>query len=192
AVLPIDLEGLRRAHDAGLLTVATAGLVGPLVAPGAAAKAGGNGNEEESFVDRLRSETLPQRQRLLEERLVQQASSILRLAAAKLDRRTPLGSYGLNSLMALELRNRIEGDLGVPLSATVLWNYPTVTGLAEHLLSRLAPFAAEVAVPEQPSDSIGPSGPGSLARAVDGIAALSDEAALAMLAGGRRDGRSRR
>ncbi len=44
---------------------------------------------------------------------------------------------GLDSLMALELRNRLEAETGLKLSATVAWNYPTVARLAEHLAERM-------------------------------------------------------
>jgi hypothetical protein len=40
--------------------------------------------------------------------------------------------------MALELRNRLERNLRLKLSATLVWNYPTITAIAAHLESRLA------------------------------------------------------
>jgi hypothetical protein len=40
--------------------------------------------------------------------------------------------------MALELRNRLERALRLKLSATLVWNYPTVSALAGHLGSQLA------------------------------------------------------
>jgi len=49
----------------------------------------------------------------------------------------PLKSLGLDSLMALELRNRLEADLGLKLSATLVWNHPTVTALVPHLADRM-------------------------------------------------------
>ena len=39
---------------------------------------------------------------------------------------------GLSSLMAMELRNRLERPLARPLSATLAWNYPTVDALVGH------------------------------------------------------------
>jgi acyl transferase domain-containing protein len=47
-------------------------------------------------------------------------------------------SLGVNSLMTLELRDRIEVELGITLSAGTAWNYPTVAALAEHIGTRLA------------------------------------------------------
>ena len=40
---------------------------------------------------------------------------------------------GLTSLMAIELRNRLEAALGRPLSATLAWNHPTIEALIDFL-----------------------------------------------------------
>jgi acyl carrier protein len=53
----------------------------------------------------------------------------------------PLRTLGLDSLMALEFRNRLERGLRLKLSATLAWNYPTVTALAAHLEAKLAALA---------------------------------------------------
>jgi len=47
----------------------------------------------------------------------------------------PLQELGLDSLMALELRNVLAQAMGRPLSATLLFDYPTIRGLAGYLLS---------------------------------------------------------
>ena len=64
---------------------------------------------------------------------------VLRLPADQIDRHRPFGSLGLDSLMALELRNRLERALQRPLSATLAWNYPTVDALAGYLDALVAP-----------------------------------------------------
>ncbi len=51
----------------------------------------------------------------------------------------PLGRQGLDSLMALELRNRLESELELRLPASLAWNYPTLERLTAHLLTRLGP-----------------------------------------------------
>jgi NADPH:quinone reductase-like Zn-dependent oxidoreductase/acyl carrier protein len=63
-----------------------------------------------------------------------QVSQVLRIADGKLDVEAPLTSLGMDSLMGLELRNRIEAVLGITMSATLLWTYPTVAALSRHLL----------------------------------------------------------
>ena len=77
---------------------------------------------------------------------------VLKLTPAKIDARKPLGTMGLTSLMALELRNRLEPLHGKPLSATLAWNYPTVDALVaflagDHELAAVPPAAPEAAAP---------------------------------------------
>jgi acyl transferase domain-containing protein/acyl carrier protein len=44
---------------------------------------------------------------------------------------------GIDSLVAIELRNRLQADLGSPLAQTVIFDYPTLPLLVEHLETRL-------------------------------------------------------
>jgi len=60
-------------------------------------------------------------------------STVLKIAPSRLDPRKPLGTMGLTSLMAIELRNILEGALKRPLSATLAWNHPTIESLVEFL-----------------------------------------------------------
>ena len=85
----------------------------------------------------LRAAAPVERRALLETHLREQVGQVLRLAAARVDPVTPLKSLGLNSLMSLELRNRLETAFGLTLPATLAWNYPTVAAVAAHLEERL-------------------------------------------------------
>ena len=51
----------------------------------------------------------------------------------------PLQELGLDSLMALELRNVLAQAMVRPLSATLLFDYPTIRGLAGYLLGLVVP-----------------------------------------------------
>ncbi len=77
------------------------------------------------------------RRALLEGHLKHRVAQVLRLAPARVDVSKPLRALGLDSLMALELRNRLEADLDLKLSATVVWNHPTVTALVPHFADRM-------------------------------------------------------
>ena len=55
-------------------------------------------------------------------------------AAAIVDNQAFSG-MGLDSLTALELRNRLQTDLGRPVAATAAFEWPTVVSLATHLSS---------------------------------------------------------
>jgi phthiocerol/phenolphthiocerol synthesis type-I polyketide synthase C len=64
-----------------------------------------------------------------------------------------LESLGLDSLMALELRNRLEARLGITLPAALVWAYPTIADLAGVLCERLGyPTDAPAAKTEPPPD----------------------------------------
>ena len=54
-----------------------------------------------------------------------------------IDHDRPVESLGLDSLMGLELRNRLETNLGTTLPAALVWAYPTITDLAAALCERL-------------------------------------------------------
>ncbi|MEI6778929.1 MAG: SDR family NAD(P)-dependent oxidoreductase, partial [Chloroflexales bacterium] len=46
---------------------------------------------------------------------------------------------GMDSLMSIELRNQLQRDLGIPLSATLMFKYPNVGDLATYLAQELQP-----------------------------------------------------
>ncbi|MGO9156827.1 type I polyketide synthase [Mycobacterium sp.] len=49
----------------------------------------------------------------------------------------PIESLGLDSLMGLELRNRLEASLDITLPVALVWAHPTITDLAAALCERL-------------------------------------------------------
>ncbi len=79
----------------------------------------------------------PPRRALLESAIKTEIGAVLRVAPQRVPADVALKSLGMDSLMALELRNRIEKRSGASLSPTLAWNHPTVRALAEHLAARL-------------------------------------------------------
>ncbi len=65
----------------------------------------------------------------------------LRVGESELENDRPLAELGLNSLMAMAIRREAEQLVGLELSATMLFNYPTVASLAGHLAKAVAPQA---------------------------------------------------
>jgi len=92
---------------------------------------------DRALLDRLASADAIQRLTLLQEVLLTQAARVLRVPPEKLALDLPLTSAGMDSLMGLELRNRIEATLGITMPATLLWTYPTVGALAQHLADQM-------------------------------------------------------
>ncbi len=76
---------------------------------------------------------------LLAEHLQEQTAMIVGADPRQpLPRDTPINELGLDSLMAVELRNALGASLGVTLPAALLAEYPTLSVLQEHLLEQLA------------------------------------------------------
>ncbi len=63
----------------------------------------------------------------------------LRLTEAQLESDRPFAELGLNSLMAMAIRREAEQFVGIELSATMLFNHPTVAKLAGYLVKLVAP-----------------------------------------------------
>ena len=63
----------------------------------------------------------------------------LHMPEAELDLDRPFAELGLNSVMAMSVRRDTEQFVGIELSATMLFNYPTIVALAEHLAKKLLP-----------------------------------------------------
>ncbi len=136
AILKLDATQWCEAHpghDARLL----AGVTGP-VAPRSAA---------EDFPAVLRIAAAPARRALIETKLREIVAQVLRLPVQRVDTAETFGSHGFDSLMALEFRNRLQSLCGVSLPATLVWNYPTIPVLAEHLAGLLN-LTLEAAEPE--------------------------------------------
>ena len=66
--------------------------------------------------------------------LQEMAASVLGMrSGSELDPECPLGDLGMDSLLAVELRNAITAELGMPLPATILFDYPTISSLSKFL-----------------------------------------------------------
>ena len=76
----------------------------------------------------------------------------LRIGEDELQVDVPFAELGLQSLMAMSIRREAELLTGVELSATMLWNHPTVASLASYLTEKVAPQADSADLVEQPAD----------------------------------------
>lgn len=69
----------------------------------------------------------------IQEWLVLQLSELLVLEPGDIDVREPLDTYGLASREAVMLSGDLEDWLGRRLSPTLVYEYPTIAALAQHL-----------------------------------------------------------
>lgn len=75
---------------------------------------------------------------IIEDYLCKQVSKVLGLSSInKVDSQEQLLNLGFNSLMAIELRNQIESDLGVIVSVVKFLENPKINQLVEHIVSSL-------------------------------------------------------
>ena len=81
----------------------------------------------------------PGRARLgaIELHLREQLAGVLKTAPERLDLQKPMGTMGVDSLLALEFVRRLSRSMGIKVPATVVFNYPTIRKLAVLLESRM-------------------------------------------------------
>ncbi|MFE3824436.1 SDR family NAD(P)-dependent oxidoreductase [Streptomyces sp. NPDC059092] len=87
--------------------------------------------------ERLRTASPDARASLGEATVRELAGRVLRLPPERVGPETPFKTLGLDSLMSLELRNRLEAAFGTTLSPTLLWTHGTVRALSGALVEEL-------------------------------------------------------
>ncbi|WNG18885.1 SDR family NAD(P)-dependent oxidoreductase [Cystobacter fuscus] len=121
---------------------------------------------------------------MLENYLRERLAQVLRVDPARIGRHEPFRGLGLDSLMSLELRNRIEAALDLKLSVTLLWARSTLMALSGYLLEQLglAPVqeqAAPAAPVEKPRKE--KNRPAPVEQEVHQLAELSEGKLLEMV-----------
>jgi len=112
--------------------------------------------------------------------VIEQARKVLGLSSATpIPMRQPLSELGLDSLMAVELRNAVGAAVGEPQPATLLFDHPTSAALVDYLVGLTEQRAGELHHVDQAADvhSMDQAGPTDL----DDLADLSEAEAEALL-----------
>jgi acyl carrier protein len=128
------------------------------------------------------------RRAILAAHLTAQVASVLGLAVDAVDAHAPMRALGMDSLMAIELRDRLEASLAIPVATTLVWQRPTVVEMAAYLLERLeldGPGEVASPTPSARGASSGPA-PRAFHALLAEVELLSDEAARDELAGAAR------
>ncbi|MEU5030943.1 SDR family NAD(P)-dependent oxidoreductase [Streptomyces milbemycinicus] len=96
------------------------------------------------------------REALLAE-LVRLTASVLRLPTERIEGGRELSKYGVDSLSLTELISEVNARFGMGLDPTVLFEYPTLNGLAEFLLEHHSDrLTGLVAIPEPVAEAPAP------------------------------------
>lgn len=113
---------------------------------------GTTSSREESFIRQaLLAAEVGKRQVLMESYLQEQVSRTLRVAPSRLRTLRSLTAFGLDSLMALELKNQIDLELGISLPITRLLEDASLSDLATTLLVQLESPASSTSILHAPS-----------------------------------------
>ena len=121
---------------------------------------------------------------LLQDYLRHTLASVLSIDPTLIDPYKPFGMMGLDSLMGVEFRNRLETGLTLVLSATLVWNYPTVNDLTNYLTNRLELNPEERSEQETTVAEPLPATDTQLEEITLNISELSEDEALQALLGG--------
>ena len=96
---------------------------------------------ESEFRCGLRQCPPERRQQLLVDHVAALASAVMGLAPSELDPSTGFFQLGMDSLMSVTLQRNLSASLCQPLTPAVIFDYPTVDSLAEHLATLLPELA---------------------------------------------------
>ena len=100
--------------------------------------------QERTLGTQLLAATPPERHARLQQCVETAARSIIGLDTdMHIDPDLPLKDIGLDSLMAVEMRNELARDIDLRLTATLLFDYPTVNRLIEYLDAQIHPRQPE-------------------------------------------------
>ncbi|BBZ66357.1 putative polyketide synthase [Mycolicibacterium insubricum] len=105
-----------------------------------------------AFVERLQAAPIQQRKRLLTDYLRDAVAEITRVDVAEIREDAGFFDLGMDSLMAVELRQRIETGIGHQIPVTLVMDHPRLSDAADYLLGEVlglsdqktAPVAAAV------------------------------------------------
>jgi acyl carrier protein len=131
AVLSADWPRL-----AGYQPVVSA-MIADLTAESASDRSGSSGQDSEDFLHALMMTDPDRHLGVMEQHLQGLAARVLRMDREKVDIGQSLSALGIDSMMAMELKNRVELSLQIPVSVLDLLKGVSISELAESLLPRL-------------------------------------------------------
>jgi acyl transferase domain-containing protein/aryl carrier-like protein len=128
----LDREALRVRTRAGDVPAVLRGLVSP------SSDRPGTAGDRTTAVGPLAGLTGVAQERALRELVLTQAADVLgHPRGSSIEPTLTFNEIGFDSLIAIELRNRLSSMVGVKLPTTVLFDYPTAAALIDYLLTEM-------------------------------------------------------
>ena len=103
------------------------------------------------LVEQLTRAPVQQRKKLVVEYLRDAVARVTRIAGPEIREDAGFFDLGMDSLMAVELRRRIEHSVGKKLTATLAMDYPRLTDVADYLLGDVLGLGAQAPAQPQPA-----------------------------------------
>ena len=132
--------------------------------------------QKESFLQQLSTTAVSDRQNLLIGCIRSQIARITGLDAANIDTKVGFADLGMDSLMAVELRNYLQNILERSIPASLVFDYPNVEALAAYFIKEIFDKSNDSSNPQPEAEANAKSN-------IENIDDISDEEAEAMLLG---------
>ncbi|PSB05399.1 hypothetical protein C7B62_25245, partial [Pleurocapsa sp. CCALA 161] len=108
--------------------------------------------QKSTLIQQLETTPVEKREELLMTHIRSETAIVLgSKVPQRIKLRQSLFELGIDSLMAVELKNRLESSLGIFLSSTLLFDYPTLEGLVNYLIEKIIPMEFSLTSAEETS-----------------------------------------
>lgn len=99
------------------------------------------------FMDCVRRSHPSERRGLLLQFFRKQLATLLAVDPSRIGVRDNLMELGIDSLKAVEFKLFLESKLGLPISSSLIFDYPTLDSLTGFLLEQICPLQEQPALP---------------------------------------------
>ena len=134
----------------------------------------------------VRAASEAERPQIIEDFLKEQLSRVLRISSDELNVHQPLNNLGIDSLMAVELRNHVQASLDIVIPVAQLLQDPSIAQLGQNILDQLEEIVPQdmeipVGVGNEVIDAVAKETGLSAEKALERLDEMSDSEVEAML-----------
>jgi malonyl CoA-acyl carrier protein transacylase len=110
--------------------------------------------QQNDFFKELEATPVGDRRNLIIARVRSLVAKVMGLASEEIDLEQSLSDIGMDSLMAMELRNHLQTSLGRTIPATLAYDYPTVEALGDYLATELLGLNASTQAEDESQEEV--------------------------------------